>query len=59
MFYVVKPLYVDADEPKIFRTPEAVNKYVNTGQHGADVCQYAKIEAVNARSCCKIQRGAM
>jgi hypothetical protein len=48
MFYVVKPLYLDA-EPKAFCTPKAAKEYIDKGDHGADVCEYAKIETVNVR----------
>jgi hypothetical protein len=47
-YYVVKPLDVDT-EPKVFSRPEAAKEYIDQGDHGADVCEYAKIEAVNVR----------
>ena len=47
MFYVVKPLYVDA-KPKVFSTPKAAKEYIdNKGEHGADVCTVYRIEAAH------------
>ena len=57
MFYVVQPLYVDA-EPKAFLTPKAANEYVNKGPHGADVCEVSRIEAAsNIEALAKVKAG--
>jgi hypothetical protein len=48
MFYVVQPLYVDA-ERKVFRSATAVNEFVNKGDHGADLCETTIIEAATEK----------